>query len=77
MNSLRRHEMLGLVLVFFGATCIGIGLYVTVYMALGKFLGDYMIRGTDYLLFPLFYGLGALLWSLGKIELKDVMPGRR
>ncbi len=75
-TNLKRHEIIGLLLVFLGATCFGIGVYMTIYVALRPFETGQFISGKEFLLFPLFYGMGALLWSLGKIELKEAMPGR-
>lgn len=79
-HNLRKHEVIGLVLVFLAATCIGIGLYLTLLGAIGRPLlhqsSDYFIKGKEFVLFPIFYGVGALLWVLGKIELKEAMPGK-
>ena len=75
-KNLRVHEVIGLILIFLGTTCLGIGLYITIYVGVGQFMGEVELRGIDYLLFPLFFGVGSLLYSLGKIELKGVVPGR-
>lgn len=79
-HNLRRHEVIGLVLVFLGATSIGVGIYLTLLGAVGRPLlyqsSDYFIKGKEFILFPLFYGIGALLMALGKIELKEAMPGK-
>ena len=79
-HNLRKHEVIGLILVFLAATCLGIGLYFTLMGAIGRPLlhqsSDYFIKGADFLLFPIFYGIGAVLWVLGKIELKESMPGK-
>lgn len=59
---------------------MGIGLYVVLWGANRPlFYGslDQLIRGREFLLFPLFFGLGALLWVLGKIELREAMPGKK
>jgi hypothetical protein len=79
-HNLRRHEFIGLVLVFLGATCLGIGLYLTLLGAIGRPLmyqsSDYFIKGKEFILFPIFYGIGAVLFALGKIELKEALPGK-
>ena len=78
-SSMRRHEVWGEVLLFVGATCIGLGLYFALLGAVGNslvFQGSYFLKGKDFLLFPGFFGLGALLWKLGSIELKETLPGK-
>ncbi len=79
-HNLRRHEVMGLVLVFLSATLIGIGIYLTILGAIGRPLlmqsSDYFLKGKEFVLFPIFYGLGAVLWEMGKIELKEVKPGK-
>lgn len=79
-HNLRRHEMIGLILVFLAGTCLGIGLYITFWGANRPLFHDsidYLIKGKELLLFPLFYGSAALLWSLGQIELKEARPGKK
>ena len=79
-HNVRIHEFIGLILIFLGATCFGIGLYLTLVGAIGRPLlhqdSDYFLKLKDFVLFPIFYGIGALLWSLGKIELKEALPGK-
>ncbi|MCX6707614.1 MAG: hypothetical protein NT001_05755 [Candidatus Woesearchaeota archaeon] len=79
-HNLRRHELMGLLFIFLAATCIGIGLYFTLMGAIGRPLlrqsTDYFLKGKEFILFPLFYGVGALLWELGKIEIKEATPGK-
>jgi len=75
--NLRRHEFAGLLLMFVGATWLGIGLYSTLLAANRILLANVpLISGKDLIIFPLFYGLGALLLTLGKIELRESMPGK-
>jgi hypothetical protein len=76
-QNLRRHEVLGLVYQFLGATCIGIGIYYAVWAATRSAYYRTLItvRGWEWLLFPLLFGVGAILWSLGRIELKEAQPG--
>jgi|TARA_B100001964_G_C13781481_1_gene400456 hypothetical protein len=79
VSNFRRHEIVGMIQIFLAATFFGIGLYITFWTALRPlYYGslDYMISGKEILLFPLFYGVSALLWILGKIELKEALPGR-
>lgn len=81
MNSnLKRHELIGLIMIFLAGTFIGLGLYVTIWGAIRPlYFGDtdFLMKGKEFLLFPIFYGLGFVLYSLGKIELKEAMPGKR
>jgi len=79
-HNLQTYEIIGLILIFLGGTTLGIGLYVVLWGANRPlFYGslDQLIRGREFLLFPLFFGLGALLWVLGKIELREAMPGKK
>jgi hypothetical protein len=75
-HNLRKHEAYGLILTFAGATWIGLGVYGTL-LAANRLLANVpLISGTELLLFPLFYGLGALMLAFGKIELKEALPGK-
>ncbi|MBI2040584.1 MAG: hypothetical protein HYT16_00605 [DPANN group archaeon] len=76
-TNLRRHEIIGLFLIFAGATWLGFGVYGTLVAGL-RFLVSSVapIGGKEILFFPLFYGLGALLIVLGQIELKGATPGK-
>ena len=79
-HNLRKHEFIGLILIFLAGTFFGLGLYITIWGANRPiFYGslDFLIIGKEFLLFPIFFGSAALLWVLGKIELKDVLPGKR
>ena len=71
-HNLRNHEIAGLSLVFIGATSIGIGLYYIVMNA----LRSRGVFGKEIIIFPILFGLGVLIFELGKIELKDVEPGK-
>ena len=78
-TTMRKHEVLGLVYQFLGATSIGIGIFIAFWYGTRplKFGIDAMPAGLDWAVFPLFFGIGAVLWSLGSIELKDVEPTSR
>ncbi len=78
-GSFRTHEILGLLYQFLGATSIGLGLYATVWLATRSIAYRTITpaSGAEWLLFPLLFGVGALLWSLGSIELKEAKPGYR
>ncbi|MEK6923251.1 MAG: hypothetical protein AABW84_00945 [Nanoarchaeota archaeon] len=76
-HNLRKHEAIGLILVFTGATWLGFGIYGTLLAANRLLLTQVpLIAGKELLLFPLFFGVGALLLSLGKIELREALPGK-
>ena len=76
-HNLKKHEHIGLLLVFIGATWLGFALYGTL-LAANRLVVPAMplISGRELLIFPLFYGVGALLLMLGTIELKEVLPGK-
>lgn len=79
-HNIRIHEVIGLILIFLAGTSFGVGLYITIWSAIRPlFYGsmDYLLSGKEFLLFPLFFGSSAVLWVLGKIELKEVLPGKR
>ena len=79
-HNLRKHEIIGLILIFLAGTSFGIGLYIALWSAFRPiFYGslDYLLSGKEFLLFPIFFGSAAVLWVLGKIELKGVLPGKR
>jgi len=79
-HNLRKHEIIGLILLFLAGTTFGIGLYIIMWGANRPIFYnslDYLLRGKEFLLFPIFFGASAVLWSLGKIELKDILPGKR
>jgi len=77
VHNLRKHEHMGLLFVFVGATWLGFALYGTI-LAGNRMLIEQMplIAGMELLIFPLFYGIGALLLALGTIELKEALPGK-
>ncbi len=64
-------------LVFIGATWLGFALYGTMLAANRLLLASIpLIAGRELFIFPIFYGLGALLLVLGAIELKEALPGK-
>lgn len=76
--NLKQHEFIGLFLVFVGATWLGFALYGTLLAANRLLLANVpLLVGKELLIFPIFYGLGALLLSLGMIELREALPGKR
>ena len=76
-QNLRKHEILGLLYQFLGASCVGIGIYWAVWAGVRTihYRTVALVSGTEWLLFPLLFGVGAVLWSLGTIELKEAIPG--
>ncbi len=78
--NLKMNELIGLFMLFLSGILIGMGLYVTFWGANRPLLFgsmEYLLRGKEFIIFPLFYGLGFVLWALGHIELKEAMPRRR
>ena len=76
-HNLKQHEVIGLFLVFLGATWLGLGLYGTLLAANRLLLAQVpLIAGKELMIFPLFYGFGALMIALGKIELREALPGK-
>lgn len=76
--NIKQHEFIGLFLIFVGATWLGFALYGTLLAANRLLLTNVpLLVGKELLIFPLFYGLGALLLVLGSIELREAMPGKR
>jgi len=79
-SSIEKHELIGLSMIFLSGTCLGLGLYITFWGANRPLLFgsmSYLLKGKEFLLFPIFFGTGFLLWALGQIELKEMKPGRK
>lgn len=76
-RNLRWHEVLGLFYQFLGATSIGYGIYVAVWIATRSIYlrQTILVSGWEWLYFPLLFGIGGVLWSLGGVELKEASPG--
>lgn len=76
-HNMKKHEHMGLFLVFLGATWLGFAIYGTL-LAANRMLVQNMplIAGKELLIFPMFYGFGAILLVLGTIELREVKPGK-
>lgn len=75
--NLRTHEHIGLFLLFAGATWLGFGIYGTLLAANRLLLAEVpLISGRELLIFPIFYGLGALMLAFGKIEIREALPGK-
>ena len=79
VTNFRKHEFIGLLMIFMGGTLLGFGLYLTMWGANRPiFYGSlqYLMTGREFIVFPLFFGLGLVLLALGKIELKEMVPGK-
>ncbi len=75
-KNMRKHEIMGSLLIFIGATWLGLGLYATM-LAANRLLANIPLLSTNQLLiFPLFYGLGSILIMFGIIELREMLPGK-
>ena len=75
--NLKKHEHMGLLMIFLGASWLGLGLYSTLLAANRLLLAQVpLIAGKELLIFPIFYGLGALLVTLGNVELREALPGK-
>ncbi len=80
VSNLKRHEFIGLLMMFAAGTLLGLGLYLTLWGANRPlYYGslDQLMRGKEFLLFPLFYGFSFVLFALGQVELKEALPGKR
>ena len=76
-HNLKKHEHMGLLLIFVGATWLGFAVYGTLLAANRLLLTNIpLIAGKELLIFPLFYGFGALMLMLGHIELREALPGK-
>jgi len=76
-HNVKTHEFIGLFLVFLGATWLGLGLYGTLLAANRLLLAQVpLIAGKELMVFPVFFGFGALMYTLGKIELREALPGK-
>ena len=76
-HNVKLQEFMGLFLIFLGATWLGFGVYGTLLAANRLLLAQVpLIAGKELIVFPLFYGLGALMIAFGKIELREALPGK-
>lgn len=79
-KNLRNHEILGLFYQFVGAASVGIGVYLAVWFAIKPLVYNspaFVPSTGEWVALVVFCGLGALLWSLGGIEIKEALPGHR
>jgi len=78
-SNLRRHEIVGLVLLFLSWTSVGYGMYLIMWAINRAILyggSQYLLQGKELLAIPLFFGTAAVFSALGHIELKEAMPGK-
>jgi|YelNatPaOPRAMG01_1025707.scaffolds.fasta_scaffold20327_7 hypothetical protein len=76
-TNIKHYELIGLFLIFVGATWFGYGIYATLLAALRLLMANVALpTGKELLFVPIFYGLGAVLVTLGKIELSEMRPGK-
>ena len=74
--NMRKHELLGLSLVFVGTALIGLTLLNSLLVAVTVNQGMLPPQGLQKMLIPILYGIGATILMLGVIELRDVLPGK-
>ena len=70
--NLKTNECIGLFLIFLGASWFGFALYGTLLAANRQVAAIPLIAGKELFIFPIFYGLSALLVILGNKELKKL-----
>ncbi len=70
--NLKTNECVGLFLVFMGASWFGFAMYGTLLAANRQIAAIPLIAGKELFIFPIFYGLSALLMTLGWKELKNL-----
>lgn len=79
-SNLRRHEIIGLILIMIGWSSLGYGLYITMWaVAKAAFItkdASGLLKGKELLVIPLFFGLAGLFNALGKVEIKEATPGK-
>ena len=78
-SNLRKHEVIGLILVFLSWTSLGYGLYILLWAVnRATILGgpEHLLHGKELLVVPLFFGTAAVLNELGRVELKEACPGK-
>ena len=73
---MRKHEHMGLLLIFIGAAWLGWTFYTTLLIVNGISMGLPAPTGLRWALIPIFYGLGATIFMLGTIEIKELLPGK-
>lgn len=79
-SNLRKHEIIGLILIILGYSSLGYGLYVLMWaVSKAAFIckdANCLLQGKELLIIPLFFGLAGLFIALGKIEVKEAVPGK-
>lgn len=77
---MKKHEFIGLVMIFFSGALMGLGLYMTFWAAIRPLYYsslNYLIKWHEILFLMLIFGMSYLLKSLGKIEIKEALPGSK
>ncbi len=75
-HNLGKNELVGLILLFIGASWLGYGIYATLLAANNTISQVALVKGNAMLIFPLFYGVGALLVALGRAEMMGALHRR-
>ena len=79
-SNLKKHEFIGLVMIFLSGALFGLGLYMTFWAAnrpLYYSSLDYLIKTDEIVFLMVIYGLAMILGALGQIELKEALPGSK
>lgn len=77
--GLRGSELVGLLLRILGATSWGLGLSFACWVGVRPLYyrdAAFALQATDGGLFLVFFGLGAVLWTFGSVELRGLLPAR-
>ncbi len=77
---MKKHEFIGLIMIFFSGALMGLGLYMTFWAAIRPLYYsslNYLIKWHEILFLMLIYGMSFLLKALGRIEIKEALPGSK
>ena len=77
---MKKHEFIGLVMIFFSGALLGLGLYMTFWAANRPIYYaslNYLIKWHELVFLMLIYGMSYVLGALGKIEIKEALPGSK
>jgi hypothetical protein len=77
---MRKHEYIGLGMIFLSGILLGLALYMTFWAAIKPLYYsslNYLIKWHELLFLMFIYGISFVLGALGKIEIKEALPGSK
>ena len=79
-STLKKHEFVGLIMIFISGALLGLGLYMTFWAAVRPLYYsslDYLLKWNEVLFLMFIFAMSYLMNALGKIEIKEALPGSK